>query len=324
MHDLWVNYPAVPEQEAAVAGALRALLERGDPLPAEYGPPEGAGAARQAIGALLGLAPGQAVALTCGGQSALGVAFAAALAAAGPGRRRIAMEAHSFPMARHFLALEGVPTLGLPMDAEGMDPAALEQALGGPEPPGVLYLMPVVHNPLGLTYSAARLEALAAIAARHGLWVVEDEAYAFLADPARRPPSLASLLPERVFGMWSLSKMVSLSLRLGAVSTPAGRLADAAEQIRIRGLTANPVIAAATALLAGDGTAARLMAAKRAEGAARRALARARAAEVSLAPATPFRLAGDEAPFFRLSLGGEAERDRLAAGLRRLAPLLRG
>ncbi|MFC4166818.1 aminotransferase class I/II-fold pyridoxal phosphate-dependent enzyme [Teichococcus aestuarii] len=356
MYDLWVNYPAIPAQEAAVSGALRGLLEGGAPLPAAYGPPQGAEAARRAIAPLLGLAPGQALALTCGGQSALSVAFTAALAAAGPGRRRIAMEAHTFPMARHFLALEGVPTLGLPMDAEGMDLAALEQALASPEPPGVLYVMPVVHNPLGLTYSAARLAALAAIVARHDLWVVEDEAYAFLAAPELRPPSLASLLPERVFGMWSLSKMVSLSLRLGAVSAPAALAEVAAEQIRIRGLTANPVIAAATARLAEDGTAARLVAEKRAEGAARRALAReilgtarfatepgdswhiwmhrpageaeadflarARAAEVSLAPATPFRHAGGEAPFFRLSLGGEAERARLAEGLGRLARVL--
>lgn len=355
MYDLWANYPAVPGQDRAVAAALRGLLESGAPLPAHYGPPQGAEVARAAIAPLLGLAPGQAVALTCGGQAALSVAFAAALAA-GPERRRVAMEAHTFPMARNLLALEGVPTLGLPMDAEGLDPAALEQALAGPQPPGVLYLMPVVHNPLGLTYGAARLAALAGIVARHGLWVVEDEAYAFLADPEHRPPGLASLVPERVFNIWSLSKMISLSLRLGAVSAPAARLESVAEQIRIRGLTANPVVAEATACLAREGGAARLLAEKRAEGAARRALAReilggsrfaadpgwawhiwmrrpggepeaaflarARAAELSLAPAMPFRHAGGEAPFFRLSLGGEAERGRLAEGLRRLETIL--
>ncbi|MFC7608660.1 hypothetical protein [Teichococcus aestuarii] len=31
MYDLWVNYPAIPAQEAAVSGALRGLLEGGAP-----------------------------------------------------------------------------------------------------------------------------------------------------------------------------------------------------------------------------------------------------------------------------------------------------
>lgn len=356
MYDLWVNYPAVPAQQAMVAEALRSLAADPEALPAHFGPPPGDPSARAALAPFLGLAPGQELALTCGGQSALSVALLAALGAADPARRRIAVEAYTFPMARNFLRLEGIPTLGLPMDAEGLQPDALERALASADPPGVLYLMPVLHNPLGLTYSAARLRRIAAIARCHGLWVVEDEAYAFLAAPEQRPPTLASLIPERTLVMWSLSKILSLSLRLGALSHPSALATPVAEQIRMRGLTANPVIAAAAAALATDGLGARVVAEKRAEGERRRAmardilgtrrfaadpgaswhiwahrpageteaafLARGREAGISIAPAKHFHHADREAPLFRLSLGGEADPARLEAGLRILAKLL--
>ncbi|MDJ0386549.1 aminotransferase class I/II-fold pyridoxal phosphate-dependent enzyme [Roseomonas sp. E05] len=356
MYDLWVNYPAVPAQQAAVAEALRGLAADPEALPAGFGPPPGDPRSRAALAPLLGMAPGQDLALTCGGQSALSVALLAALGATSPARRRVAVEAYTFPMARNFFRMEGIPTLGLPVDAEGLQTDALERALASADPPGVLYLMPVLHNPLGLTYSAARLQRIAAIARCHGLWVVEDEAYAFLAAPEQRPPTLASLIPERTLVMWSLSKILSLSLRLGALSHPPA-LADAvAEQVRIRGLTANPVVAAAAAAMATDGCAARIVAEKRAEGERRRAmardilgtrrfaadpgaswhiwmrrpegeteadfLARARAAGVSIAPAKHFHHLDREAPLFRLSLGGEADPARLEAGLRILAEVL--
>ncbi|HWX50238.1 MAG TPA: aminotransferase class I/II-fold pyridoxal phosphate-dependent enzyme [Roseomonas sp.] len=356
MYDLWVNYPAVPAQQAAVAEALRGLAADPEALPAGFGPPPGDPRVRTALAPMLGVNPGHALALTCGGQSALSVALLAALGAANPARQRIAVEAFTFPQARNFLRLEGISTVGLPMDSEGLQPEALERLLAFPDPPGVLYLMPVLHNPLGLTYSAARLERIAAIARCHGLWVVEDEAYAFLAAPEQRPPTLASLIPERTLVMWSLSKILSLSLRLGALSHPPALAGTVTDQIRMRGLTANPVIAAAAAVLAADGRGAQMMAEKRAEGERRRALARdilgahrfaadpgaswhiwmhrpageteaaflarAREAGVSIAPAVHFHHADREAPLFRLSLGGEADPGRLEAGLRILAKVL--
>jgi len=356
MYDLWVNYPAVSMQQAAVAEALGRLAADPEALPAQFGPPPGDPSARAALGLFLGLAAGQELALTCGGQSALSVALLAALGAAGPARRRVAVEGYTFPMARNFFRMEGIPTLGLPLDEEGLRTDALERALASADPPGVLYLMPVLHNPLGLTYSAARLRRIAAIARCHGLWVVEDEAYAFLASPEQRPPTLASLIPERTLVMWSLSKILSLSLRLGALSHPPGLAGAVTEQIRIRGLTANPVVAAAAAVLASEGGGARIVAEKRAEGERRRAmardilgtrrfaadpgaswhiwmhrpqgeaeadfLARAREAGISIAPAKHFHHADREAPLFRLSLGGEADPARLEAGLKVLAKVL--
>ena len=78
--------------------------------------------------------------------------------------------------------------------------------------------MPTLHNPLGWVMSATRRRELVAIARRHGLLLIEDAAYAFLAEDA--PPPLASLAPETTVYVSSLSKSVATGLRVGFVSAP--------------------------------------------------------------------------------------------------------
>ncbi|MFP3758976.1 aminotransferase class I/II-fold pyridoxal phosphate-dependent enzyme, partial [Cupriavidus sp. SIMBA_020] len=56
------------------------------------------------------------------------------------------------------------------------------------------------------------------LARRHGLMLIEDGAYAFLA--AQAPPPLAALAPEATLYVSSLSKSVATGLRVGSVSAP--------------------------------------------------------------------------------------------------------
>jgi DNA-binding transcriptional MocR family regulator len=56
-----------------------------------------------------------------------------------------------------------------------------------------VYAMPTLHNPLGWVMSINRRHAFAALIRRHGLLLIEDAAYAFLAQDA---PPMAALLPE--------------------------------------------------------------------------------------------------------------------------------
>jgi DNA-binding transcriptional MocR family regulator len=81
-----------------------------------------------------------------------------------------------------------------------------------------VYAMPTLHNPLGWVVSERRRRELVAIARRHGLILIEDAAYAFLAEGA--PPPLASLAPERTVYVSSLSKSVATGLRVGFVCAP--------------------------------------------------------------------------------------------------------
>ena len=56
---------------------------------------------------------------------------------------------------------------------------------------------------------------LVAIARQHGLLIIEDAAYAYLAE--QRPPPLAALTPESTIYVSGLSKNVATGLRFGFV-----------------------------------------------------------------------------------------------------------
>jgi polar amino acid transport system ATP-binding protein/arginine:pyruvate transaminase len=60
-------------------------------------------------------------------------------------------------------------------------------------------------NPSGIVLGDAELDAIAALAERHGLWVVADEVYAGIADGGR-VPSIGARLPGRALTVGSLSK----------------------------------------------------------------------------------------------------------------------
>jgi aspartate/methionine/tyrosine aminotransferase len=60
-------------------------------------------------------------------------------------------------------------------------------------------------NPSGIVISEAELDAIAALAEKHDLWVVSDEVYAGIADGGR-VPSIGARLPNRALTVGSLSK----------------------------------------------------------------------------------------------------------------------
>ena len=65
----------------------------------------------------------------------------------------------------------------IPMDADGLDVAALEERLDAGLAPKFLYVIPDYQNPTGRTMPPARREALVALCRRHGVLVFEDVAY---------------------------------------------------------------------------------------------------------------------------------------------------
>lgn len=113
------------------------------------------------------------------------------------------------------------------------------------------------NNPTGVALSAAEIDALATVAARHGLWVFSDEAYEELHYGAP-PPRVWThpLLRERTFVLHTLSKGFALaSARLGFVHGPEPAMT------RIRGMqtyltycSPKPMQLAATRMLADPGT----------------------------------------------------------------------
>ncbi|WP_420014347.1 PLP-dependent aminotransferase family protein, partial [Teichococcus deserti] len=108
----------------------------------------------------------------------------------------VAAEALTYPGVRALAAHLGLRLLPVAMDRDGMLPEAFE-ALCRAERPKALYCTPTLQNPSTATLPLARREALVAIARRHGVPVVEDDAYGAL--PAAPLPPLAALAPELVF-----------------------------------------------------------------------------------------------------------------------------
>lgn len=111
--------------------------------------------------------------------------------------------------------------LAVPTDPRtGMDVDALEALLAGGERPSLVYTIPEGHNPLGVTMPAESRRRLAQLARRHGVPVIEDDAYGLLRYDADAPPTLRSLEPEWVLYMGSFSKIMAPGLRVGWVVAP--------------------------------------------------------------------------------------------------------
>ncbi len=107
--------------------------------------------------------------------------------------------------------------VGIEIDDEGIVPDALERAccLLAPR---ALFCVPTLHNPTSATLSGARRAAIAEIAVRHNLVVIEDLVPAALLDAP--PVPLTARLPEHGIAISSLSKAVAPGLRIGYVHAP--------------------------------------------------------------------------------------------------------
>ncbi|WP_426513881.1 PLP-dependent aminotransferase family protein [Dactylosporangium sp. McL0621] len=271
--DLSFNQPLDPAQAGELRRALRRLAGAGDPerlLRQE--PPGGRRADRAAVATyLLGrgidTAPAN-VLLTGGTQQGLDTVLRALTR---PGDL-LAVDALTYPGIRLLAAAHGLRLLPVPGTAAGPDLDALD-ALCRTRPVRAIYAMPTVHNPLGWVLTARQRERVVAAARAGDCLIVEDGTYAFL-EPAP-PPPLQALAPERTCYVAGLSKNVAAGLRFGFAVLPAAHVAAAVRQLRTAAWGAPALVTAlATGWLA-DGTVARLEQSRRADAAARQAVARA-------------------------------------------------
>lgn len=118
--------------------------------------------------------------------------------------------------------------VSVPLDAKGMDTAALAATLDGiasrgGKMPKLIYTIPSGHNPGGVTLSRERREQLVAIARRHDLLILEDDPYQLVRlDDTPKPPTLQSLDSDgRVIRLDSFSKIFAPGLRIGYASGAA-------------------------------------------------------------------------------------------------------
>jgi DNA-binding transcriptional MocR family regulator len=230
--------------------------------------PAGGRAADRAAGAeifgRLGLAsdPDQVV-VAAGAQNALHAIVDATLARGD----RVACGTHVYP---GFLALArraGLRLAPLPqVDADALD------ALCRRERVQALYVVPTNDNPTTRTLDEAERAALAEVARRHGVRLIEDDAYGQLAETPIAP--ISRFAPELGWYVASLSKIISPALRVAHVRAPSVRDAFAlAAAIHETSVMAPPLNAALATRWVEDGRYGRLIAETRTEAAARQKIA---------------------------------------------------
>ncbi len=107
----------------------------------------------------------------------------------------------------------------LARDDNGMLPEALERAAS--ESRGrMVYLQSELHNPTAAVMSLERRRAIAEIARRHDLLLIED--FAALSDMSATMPPVAALAPEHTFLVASATKSVGVGVSAGYIVAPPG------------------------------------------------------------------------------------------------------
>lgn len=187
-----------------------------------------------------------------------------------PGER-IATEYLTYPGLKSLAAMYGLRLAPVAMDEYGMVPEALDTACRRDEIRG-LYLMPDFHNPTCICMPTKRRDALAEVALRHGLLLMEDDAYALTSE--QTPDPVSARMPESFVHFSGVSKGFWAGLRV-AFMTTAKPLRRAIVEAVLNTIWMSPTLnAELVSTWIVDGTAERVLQAKRAEAARRMDIAR--------------------------------------------------
>lgn len=137
----------------------------------------------------------------------------------------VLVESPCYLAALQAFAFAGARVVAVPGDGDGIDPDALEELVTR-ERPKLLYTVPTFQNPTGRTMTAGRRAAVASVAARCGVWIVEDDPYGELRFEGERVPWIASYdgAQDRTVLLGSFSKVMAPGLRLGWLRAPAALL----------------------------------------------------------------------------------------------------
>jgi DNA-binding transcriptional MocR family regulator len=304
--DLNFNYPALPGQAEMLRTGLRQLALSGD-LDAllRYQPHAGRLHERACIARHLidrGLAvSAEQVLIVSGAQHGLAATVMALLK---PGDV-VAVDALTYSGFKVIAQAHRLELVPIALNEDGPDLDALA-ALCKKRRIKAVYAMPTLHNPMGWVLDLTWRQRLADLAQAHDLLLIEDAAYAFLAE--NPPVPLQTLAPDRTVYISGFSKNIATGLRVGFVVAPVEQVSAIERSIRATTWNTPGVM---TALVCGwleDGTVARLEAEKRRDAISRQRLARKALAglEVISHPASYF---------IWLPLPEEARADQVAVAL---------
>ena len=211
--NMGANVPPITEQTKMFRDMLRELADD-EELDRQliYPPYVGTGPARLAAAQWLSdtafpVSP-EEIFITSGCQHALMVAFHLM---ARPGDT-VLVERLTYPGLKSLAHMMQVRLVGVDMDDDGIMPDALDAACRG-HAPKLLCIVPTMQNPRNIVMSDERRRAIAAVADRHDLPILEDGIYNFLEEHKPVPIQTYTTVPG--FFVTSFSKNVAAALRTG-------------------------------------------------------------------------------------------------------------
>jgi 2-aminoadipate transaminase len=188
----------------------------------QYGETQGALALREQIAAYLGtrgwsVSPAD-IMVTTGSQQGIDLLARVCL---DPGDS-VAMEEPGYLGAIIAFKNLGAEILPLPLDGiDGLDVGRAESILAkAPRAPKFCYLTPTFQNPSGACLTPQRRVALADLAQRRNLLLVEDDPYGEISFNGPAPKPLAAYAPGHSVFLGSFSKMSVPGLRIGFAVAP--------------------------------------------------------------------------------------------------------
>lgn len=136
----------------------------------------------------------------------------------------IAVEAPTYLGAIQAFSPYGPRYVEIATDDAGVIPESLDHVLSGNRIK-LVYLVPTFQNPTGRTVPKERREEIAEIVVRHGTLLIEDDPYSALRFRGEAVPPIATLAPDHVIYVSTLSKVFAPGLRVGYSVVP-GPLRD--------------------------------------------------------------------------------------------------
>ncbi|MFG1348027.1 PLP-dependent aminotransferase family protein [Xanthobacter autotrophicus DSM 431] len=265
----------------------------------------------------------------------------------------VAAGALTYPGMKAVAIQKGLEIAAVDMDDKGIVPDAFEKVCRD-RAPKALYVIPSIDNPTTATLPEDRRRALATIARKHGVAIVEDDPYAPLRP--ERLVSFAEMASDITWHIATLSKCATPALRVAYVVAPSGTKALLlAGVLRATILMAPPLMSALASRWIADGVLDEIAKSIRAENVERQKIAalilggvgfatdphghhlwmrlpsywrasdfaeHADRAGVSIVPSSAFATVAHPIEAVRISLGVAPDRGDLEDGLTQLANLI--
>ena len=224
-----------------LADCARAAIEADGTSVLSYGPGGGYGPLREWIAARHGVEPARVV-ITSGSLQGF-VFLAEQLVRNGS---RVLVEAPTYDRPIKILRRLGADIVGLPMDDDGLQLDALEDALASGEKPAFLYTIATFQNPSGRTLAEPRRARIAELAREHELLVLEDDPYGLVRYEGEPLPSIFELEGgANVAYASSFSKTIAPGVRVGYFVLPPA-LAAQIEALAVSTYISPPFMTQAT------------------------------------------------------------------------------